>query len=186
MGDQINDLPLNGRNVLQLATLAPGVSQVQIGQTGNPGRFGNFEACLSPSMAAAAAQPIVCSTGPISVRFDSITCRSSRTWIHRRSSTCCETPSPPGTARERRLFPWPPSLARTHSMEPHTISHVTAYSMRAIAPPATNPVKPACCILLGFSATARSRIAAQLNRFGLGGILVSNIRLNWSYIEVAR
>ena len=62
----------------------------------------------------------------------------------------------------------------------------SVFDARNFAPPATNPVKPACCILLGFSATARSRIAAQLNRFGLGGILVSNIRLNWSYIEVAR
>ncbi|MGI4979601.1 MAG: TonB-dependent receptor domain-containing protein [Janthinobacterium lividum] len=37
---QINDLPLNGRNVLQLATLAPGVSPPQTGQTGNPAQTG--------------------------------------------------------------------------------------------------------------------------------------------------
>jgi hypothetical protein len=37
---QINDLPLNGRNVLQLATLAPGVSPPQTGQTGAPAQTG--------------------------------------------------------------------------------------------------------------------------------------------------
>lgn len=37
---QINDLPLNGRNVLQLATLAPGVSPPQSGQTGTPAQTG--------------------------------------------------------------------------------------------------------------------------------------------------
>jgi hypothetical protein len=37
---QINDLPLNGRNVLQLATLAPGVSPPQAGQTGTPAQTG--------------------------------------------------------------------------------------------------------------------------------------------------
>jgi hypothetical protein len=37
---QINDLPLNGRNVLQLATLAPGVSPPQAGQTGAPAQTG--------------------------------------------------------------------------------------------------------------------------------------------------
>lgn len=38
---QINDLPLNGRNVLQLATLAPGVSPPQTGQTGSPAQTGS-------------------------------------------------------------------------------------------------------------------------------------------------
>ncbi|QEE30802.1 carboxypeptidase regulatory-like domain-containing protein [Terriglobus albidus] len=37
---QITDLPLNGRNVLQLATLAPGVSPPQSGQTGTPAQTG--------------------------------------------------------------------------------------------------------------------------------------------------
>ena len=37
---QINDLPLNGRNVLQLAALAPGVSPPQSGQTGTPAQTG--------------------------------------------------------------------------------------------------------------------------------------------------
>ena len=39
---QINDLPLNGRNVLQLATLAPGVSPPQSGQTGSPAQTGTY------------------------------------------------------------------------------------------------------------------------------------------------
>jgi len=37
---QINDLPLNGRNVLQLAALSPGVSPPQSGQTGTPAQTG--------------------------------------------------------------------------------------------------------------------------------------------------
>ena len=37
---QISDLPLNGRNVLQLATLAAGVSPAQFANTGTPGQFG--------------------------------------------------------------------------------------------------------------------------------------------------
>ncbi len=37
---QISNLPLNGRNVLQLATLAAGVSPAQFANTGTPGQFG--------------------------------------------------------------------------------------------------------------------------------------------------
>lgn len=37
---QISDLPLNGRNVLQLATLSAGVSPAQFANTGTPGQFG--------------------------------------------------------------------------------------------------------------------------------------------------
>lgn len=37
---QIDTLPLNGRNVLQLATLAAGVSPAQFANTGTPGQFG--------------------------------------------------------------------------------------------------------------------------------------------------
>lgn len=37
---QISDLPLNGRSVLQLATLAAGVSPAQFANTGTPGQFG--------------------------------------------------------------------------------------------------------------------------------------------------
>ena len=38
---QVNDLPLNGRNVLQLATLSAGVSPAQPANTGNPAQVGN-------------------------------------------------------------------------------------------------------------------------------------------------
>lgn len=37
---QIGTLPLNGRNVLQLATLSAGVSPAQFANTGTPGQFG--------------------------------------------------------------------------------------------------------------------------------------------------
>jgi hypothetical protein len=38
---QVNELPLNGRNVLQLATLAAGVSPAQTANTGSPAQVGN-------------------------------------------------------------------------------------------------------------------------------------------------
>jgi hypothetical protein len=38
---QVNDLPLNGRNVLQLATLAAGVSPAETSNTGTAGQYGN-------------------------------------------------------------------------------------------------------------------------------------------------
>jgi hypothetical protein len=41
MGEkQVNDLPLNGRNMLQLASLTAGVSAEEISDTGNPGQYG--------------------------------------------------------------------------------------------------------------------------------------------------
>jgi hypothetical protein len=111
---QISRLPLNGRNVLQLATLSAGVSPAQSGIPERPASL-ELDSFTSRSAAAAPVRPTTCWTASTFARCASMCSLSSPRSTPFKSSTSSAARSAPNTARGRPLSQWSPNPGRTPS-----------------------------------------------------------------------
>ena len=99
---QIADLPLNGRNVLQLATLAAGVSPAQFAKHWNARAVRHPPISISRSTADGPVRPTMSSTACTCVRSVSMSSPSNPRSIRSRSSIFCAAASRRSMARGRR------------------------------------------------------------------------------------